>query len=48
MITKALSRLGICPDYCHWLTAIDVAASMLHLALASCVLVVVVVEFCHS
>lgn len=36
MITKALSRLGICPDYCHWLPAIGVAAPMGPLALAGC------------
>lgn len=36
MITKALSRLGICPDCCHWLPAIGVAAPMGPLALAGC------------
>lgn len=34
MITKALSRLGICPDYCHWLPAIGVTPPMWPLALA--------------
>lgn len=35
-ITKALSRRGICPDYCHWLPAIGVAAPVRLLALSGC------------
>lgn len=33
-VTKALSRLGICPDYCQWLPAIGVAAPVQLLALS--------------